>query len=191
MSRTTFTLATILSFAIGILSMPSELMNIIFSVSYLIGFICFCIVFIYVCFWEKSKKGIQQQMDFVSKHMNIPQSDLQAIFFPNDNQPKINPKPKTNKKIDQRIDPDVAYEGCFFHGTGFRKALKIAATNYWLISEDHKGIWMGKTFKTARKFSGKDGAIIVLQVLSPLKPIHPSNKPDDYHVLRIKKGKPG
>jgi hypothetical protein len=50
---------------------------------------------------------------------------------------------------------------------------------------------MGKTFKTARKFSGKDGAIIVLQVLSPLKPIHPSNKPDDYHVLRIKKGKPG
>lgn len=137
---------------------------------------------LYILSWDKSHKGQQQQMNFVSKHTNISKQQLQAIF-----QPK--PKPKRSKKPSQQLfkkQPNM-----FFHGTTFKSGVQIYSSQLWLASDDLKGIWVGDTFDVARKFSAKDGVILVIEVLPPLKAVHPAHKSDGYHVIKIKKAKPG
>jgi hypothetical protein len=70
------------------------------------------------------------------------------------------------RKNSTEIHKNVVYPpSILYHGTSLQAAIEIYKSGLWLIGKPRpRGLYLGEQFKTAKKYSGKNGGVVIVYV---------------------------
>ena len=158
-----------------------HVLKIIGMVLFYIGIVILCLIFFFIVYKACLFLDSISRKNRVPPKTKRPSPRLQNIQNINFKKPPHH-KPAWNKSISRSFKE-------FYHGTDTDSALEIYFTNLWLIDDPiTPGIYMTDKFKTAKKYAGEAGLIVVLYV-------HPKLELKDegkgYFVCEIPEAKKG